>query len=102
MKILAIVLMLASSAAMADYEYYVKIGAGYKLHQTDWVLDNETGTRRNLDFKDPFSARIEIGIEHEHISYGISHHSNWLTGYPFNDEGEFQKTEVFIDYKWSW
>jgi len=102
MKILAIILMLASSTAMADYDYYVKIGAGYKIDQTEYTTDIESGRKVYLHFNDPISARIEVGIEHESISYGISHHSNWLTGYPFNNEGEFHKTEIFVDYKFSW
>lgn len=90
-----------SAGAKAD-EVYFKIGAGYKIEQTEYFYNRDTQSRFNIDFNDPLSARIELGIESGNITYGISHHSNWLTGYPFNDHGEVQKTEFFIDYKFSW
>lgn len=102
MKILIFIISIISLDASANYDYYVKIGAGYKLQETRFIIDNDTNEKIYLDFDDPISARIEIGVEHEHISYGISHHSNWFTGYPFNDKGELQKTELFIDYKFIW
>ena len=96
-----LILLLLSSPVMACDETYIKIGAGYKLDQTDHFTNKNTGERFNIDFNDPLSARIEIGVQKGNVSYGVSHHSNWLTGFPFNDEGEVQKTEIFIDYKFS-
>lgn len=97
-----LILLMICSPVMACDETYIKIGAGYKLDQTEYFTDNDTGERFNIDFNDPMSARIEVGIQKGNISYGVSHHSNWLTGFPFNDTEEVQKTEVFIDYKFSW
>ncbi len=71
---------------------YVTVGIGYKLEET------------SLTFKDgnmssPVSARLEMGIKDGNITYGISHHSQWFTGFPFNNDMEYGKTEIFIDYK---
>jgi hypothetical protein len=49
----------------------------------------------------PISARIEIGLEHGPWSYGYSHHSQFLTGWPIDSRLEYSKNEVFIDYKWT-
>lgn len=74
---------------------YASVGAAYKLsEQQIWV--EADGTSMN----DPFTARGEIGIEHDNFRYGVSHHSQWLRGKPFDDDIEYHKTEVFIDYVW--
>lgn len=72
---------------------YVKVGVGYKLQSTEvrWD-DGRVGD-------DPISARFEVGYENNIISYGVSHDSQWFTGKPFNDNMEYSKTELFIDYK---
>lgn len=71
---------------------YVKVGVGYKLDATEirWN-DGHTGDS-------PYSARIQAGFKHGSFSYGVDHHSQWLTGAPFNDMQEYQKTELFLDY----
>lgn len=101
MKIIIIIIALLSAEATANNNFYLKVGAGYKFYETSYIYDVNSNQNIYFEFDDPISARIEIGMEHENISYGISHHSNWFTGYPFNDKGELQKTEIFIDYKFS-
>lgn len=101
MKKLAILLLSVSYNCFACDGPYLKIGAGYKIQETDHFYNVETGARTNIQFSDPLSARIELGIEKGNISYGVSHHSQWRTGFPFNNEDEIQKTEVFIDYKFN-
>ena len=48
----------------------------------------------------PISARAEAGIENGPWTYGVSHHSQYLVGWPLNDDMEYEKTEIFVDYTW--
>lgn len=96
----ALVMSVLVVSAHACDEVYFKVGAGYKFDETDsWMVN---GVDHKIDDWSPYSARIEIGRQQGPWSYGISHHSQWLTGAPFNDAKEYHKTEVFVDYKWSW
>jgi hypothetical protein len=72
---------------------YVKVGAGYKLKESDIIWQD--GNKNH-----PISARIELGVDKGPWSYGYSHHSQWLTGWPVDNGLEYSKHEVFIDYKW--
>lgn len=72
---------------------YVKIGAGYKVQEIDIKFKDGSATH-------PISARIEAGIKQGDWTYGVSHHSQWFTGKPFNDNMEYSKTELFVDYIW--
>ena len=72
---------------------YVKIGVGYKFTETNMEA-------KGKKLKDPISARMELGMESDTISYGVSHHSQYFSGAPFNKRGEYSKTELFIDYKY--
>jgi hypothetical protein len=81
---------------------YATVGAGYKFHESTTFLD-DAGERFRFKGVSKYSARIEAGIQcNENIRVGISHHSQWLDGAPFNDRGEPFKTEVFIDYTYYW
>lgn len=95
MKYLIFIVALLASSSHADF--YIKIGTGYKFVETDELT--VAGVDYTVDDADPISARIEIGQERGNWSYGVSHHSQWATGAPFNDKKEYFKTEVFIDYK---
>lgn len=87
-----------SSKAKADI--YIKIGSGYKLIETDHIV-RATGEKVYFNTGGKLSARIEIGKESGNWTYGLSHHSQWLSGFPVNEDGnEYQKTEIFLDYKW--
>lgn len=81
-------------------EIYLKTGAGYKFEETK-NFKNAQGTKFFID-SEPISARLELGLECEAITFGVSHHSQWLQGWPVDDRGEYNKTEIFIDYKFSW
>lgn len=74
---------------------YAKVGAGYIVDQTRIKWNDGKGDRS------PISARFELGCERKNTSYGLSHHSQWFEGFPFNNNNEPQKTEVFIDYKFN-
>lgn len=78
---------------------YITVGAGYKFDELQLNFYRNDGTVTNVN--DPLSARIEIGYQYsKNLTFGISHHSQWRTGFPFNAESaEYYKTEVFVDYK---
>lgn len=87
-----------SGKAKADI--YIKIGTGYKLIETEYIkLDD--GSRIDIDTGGKISARIEIGKESGNWSYGLAHQSQWFAGFPFDKDEETEKSETFIDYKWT-
>ncbi len=97
--ILILAIAIISNHAKADI--YIKIGSGYKLIETDHIV-RTTGEKVYFNTGGKLSARIEIGKESGNWSYGISHHSQWLSGSPINEDGnEYQKTELFVDYRWT-
>lgn len=77
---------------------YIKIGGGLKLNETNMSYVNKRGEESGSS---KISARIEGGFEVGCLSYGLSHHSQYLSGWPFNDNAEYYKTEIFIDYKFT-
>jgi hypothetical protein len=85
-------LILISFTIMSCSSTYLKVGAGYKFQETkvNWL----DGSKNH-----PISARIEVGNEVGRVTYGVSHHSQWLVGKPINSNYEYSKTELFIDYK---
>ena len=88
MKPLIIILAISLTACATPY---ARVGIGYKIQDVD-VHDLAN---------DPVTARIEAGFERGNLTYGISHHSQYFTGWPFNDDKEYLKTEFFIDYKFT-
>ncbi len=84
-------LLLLTGCASIPCDQYASIGAGYKFRQS--TIDYWDGSEQS-----PISARIEIGSDCEGYRYGVSHHSQWLKGWPLNDEMEYSKTEIFIDW----
>jgi hypothetical protein len=79
---------------------YATVGAGYKFKESTKITVG--GIDYEVDAQSPYSARLELGIECGNITYGVAHHSQWLTGAPFNDKREYSKTEIFIDYTFYW
>ncbi len=92
--------LILSFSCSSKADIYIKIGSGYKLIENDHIV-RTTGERVYYDTGGKISARIEIGVEKGSWSYGVSHHSQWEAGFPFNDRDEPHKTEIFVDYKWS-
>lgn len=82
--------------AVAD-SIYLKVGAGYKF---DELALYSSKTREMIS--DPLTARIEVGYEKGPLTFGVSHHSQWLRGWPVDDKLEYYKTELFVDYKIDW
>jgi hypothetical protein len=93
-KLLAVAVSLAMVGCASNVPY-VKVGAGYKFKEAN--VDWGDGS-----VNDPISARIELGIENGPWSYGYSHHSQWFTGPPLNNNDEYSKHEIFVDYTWRW
>jgi len=98
--LIACALLDCASANASGYMPYVEVGVGYKFSETRYFDDRRDGSKFYIDFDDPLAARIEIYWEHDKWRFGIGHYSNWLTGWPFNDEGELQNTQLFIGYRW--
>lgn len=97
------VLLLLSQKAKADCdEIYLKAGAGYKFDEQTKIRLERDNTKIYEIENSPYSARFEAGVECGNLTWGLSHHSQWTTGAPFNATGEYYKTEFFIDYKISW
>lgn len=99
---MALVVMLCGVADYASAEcsdIYLKVGAGYKFAENDSVTLE--GKDYEIDNAHPISARFEIAKECGNLTFGVAHHSQWATGAPFNDKKEWQKSELFIDYKFS-
>lgn len=92
---------LSSASAIASCDkVFAKVGAGYKFNeQKEFVYDGVAYDFYNVS---PYSARFELGVDCDNLTYGIAHHSQWATGAPFNNKGEYYKTEIFIDYRVDW
>lgn len=71
----------------------IYVGASYKFQ--------EQYTSSHGQKSSPIGARFGITYQlTKHISVGIDHHSQWLTGFPFNSKRDiYSKTEIFIDYR---
>ena len=97
---ISLLALIALFTCDAKADIYIKIGTGYKLIETEYVrLDD--GSRVDLATGGKISARIEIGKESGNWSYGLAHQSQWFAGFPFNKDEETEKSEIFIDYKWT-
>jgi len=90
MKNLLIILPILLSGCSSTY--YAKVGAGYKVSESDIKWNDGSATH-------PISARMEVGAENGPYSYGVTHRSQYFTGKPFNNNNEYQVTEIFVDYK---
>ena len=93
MKLLALALLISGCTSTSTT--YCKIGVGYELHATEITWGD--GSPNDSDI----TARFACGIEDGNISYGLFHSSQYLTGRPFNNDSEYEKTELFIDYKFT-
>jgi hypothetical protein len=101
MKIVTLVVLTLLVGCTACDIPYVKVGAGYKIDETDDVKFKDTGETWKVDKSSPISARIDAGYHcKKGVTMGISHHSQWLSGSPFNDNWEHHKTELFVDKEW--
>jgi curved DNA-binding protein CbpA len=100
---ITVALLLSGVANAGDYSYYVKVGAGYKVAEPDHAIFVVDGESRELwlNTGSPISARMEVGIETGSLTFGVAHYSQWFDGWPVNEREENYKTEIFVDYKFS-
>jgi hypothetical protein len=96
--ILFLLLTFVSANALACQKY-ITIGVGYKIQEADRATLN-SGQIGEADFGRKETARIEAGCEVKNWTFGVSHDSQWFSGAPLNDDPEYHKTEVFVDYTW--
>lgn len=82
-------------ADSSDGNFYLAVGAGYKLEEHRIVHNGEA-------INDPITARIEVGYQLDGWSAGVTHRSQWFSGWPVNDSEEYNVTELFIEYRWVW
>lgn len=95
MKKISIALaLLLPSLAIADEDWSIYVGVGYKIQETTLYDPKDFE-----ELEDPITARISIEKKKGNVRYGIAHHSHWFTGTPFNNVPENSKTELFIDYR---
>ena len=82
----------ALASQLIDNAYF-KFGLGYKFNEAEVRWDK--GGASNT----PVSARFELATQYKNFTFGYSHHSQLASGAPFNNDGEYFKDEIFIDYK---
>ena len=98
-KSLILISAIALTGCSSVAKPYVTIGAGYKINEMDFIRkfsDNNRGVNNS-----PISARIEFGVDEcfaHNVSCGFTHRSQWLVGFPFNDDTEYDVNEFFVDY----
>ena len=72
----------------------VYVGASYKFQEQYDSMKKNTSS--------PIGARFGITYNYsDTVSFGIDHHSQWLSGFPFGGKDIYSKTEVFIDIKFT-
>lgn len=93
----------ACDYASADCnKIYATVGTGYKFHESTSFID-EIGDKYYFEGVSKYSARLELGVVcNENLRFGVSHHSQWADGFPFDKAGEPYKTEFFVDYTYYW
>lgn len=97
MKLIPILLLLLLSACSVTQKPYVAMDIGYKLHETHIEYIREDSL---TDSSHPISTGIESGviIDDTGFTYGIRHDSQLFDGFPFNNDPEYQRTQLFIRY----
>lgn len=93
-----LLVMLGAAGTRADNSdgnYYLAVGTGYKFTEYSIYVQDAA-------INDPVTARIELGYEVGGWSYGVTHRSQWFSGWPVNNDQEYNVTEVFVEYRWRW
>lgn len=79
---------------------YIYIGTALKINEPDTFDIN--GIKVEMDFGSKMAAVFEAGFESDSgWKFGYSHHSQWTSGPPFNNENEYYKDSIFIGKKWT-
>lgn len=80
------------------------MGTGLLVKYDDTVeVSNENGdftyyVTESFAWLERITARLGVVYQYKNYEIGIVHHSQWLTGKPFSDKFENQKTEILISY----
>lgn len=76
---------------------HVRIGVAYKMQETGLYFESGKMTKA-------YTARIGAWYRFEdviskkcYVDLGVDHHSQWFVNAPFNNRGEYTKTELFLD-----
>ena len=79
---------------------YASFGIGTKVDESEYWHTNDEGSRlKRVDFGNRDTALFEFGVETDYnITIGIKHDSQYSSGWPFNNDAEYYKTEIFIRY----
>jgi len=78
-------------------DVHVRVGVAYKTKETKMFFDG-------VPMRKALTARLGIWYRFEnviskkcYVDLGVDHHSQYSENAPFNDRGEYAKTEVFLD-----
>jgi len=80
------------------------IGTGLLVKYDNTIqVSNENGdftyrVTEEFAWLERITARLGVVYQYGDYEIGLIHHSQWLTGKPFNDKFENQKTEILISY----
>ena len=80
------------------------MGTGLLIKYDNTIqVSNENGdftyrVTEELAWLERITARLGVVYQYGDYEIGLIHHSQWLTGKPFNDKFENQKTEILISY----
>ena len=92
--------LLSVTSAKACEEIYLKVGAGYKI-RSEMMLRHQGVSYHLEDESHPVSFRGELGCQSGRITYGVAKYSQWLQGWPVDNETETNRIEVFVDVKFT-
>lgn len=89
-----------SDDANAD-NWYAEVGAGYAF-DTPWGTSMNDKLHYDWKGSNPV-ARLAVGREFDNgWTVAYEHTSNWLSGFPINDDHETGLDQVIVTYKWRW
>ena len=93
-------LSLAACTTSPCSNIYGKVGAGFNFENQQKMRLRSTGKVYKAEKGSPITARFEVGAEcWKHTTVGFTHNSQWLDGWPLNDNPEPSRTEFFYDRK---
>lgn len=90
----------ADSPTIFDGDFYAEVGAGYStsLFQSNEDLRWQSGGSPGFYG----SVRYELMLDRDRLGVVLhyTHHSNWFTGPPFNDDAESSLDHIGVAVRW--
>jgi hypothetical protein len=87
---------------IGNTSFIMGTGLLVKYDNTIQVSNNEGNftyrVTEEFSWLERITARLGVVYQHGDYEIGLIHHSQWLTGKPFSDKFENQKTEILISY----